>query len=175
ACRHTRGLQARRLRATKELSVLDPVWRTRSSVAAGHRRQWDSQHRYQGHRRRRREIPGRRNDDSGFYGHQLSNVYDTKHRRELKTPETDLRAHAGLLFFESVRFALSRHDHAGDLCADEYKPARGELLELCAVSARRRTGDEILSAALFESKDEDSVEPTGRLAATVAGNDAVEH
>ena len=96
---------------------------------------------------RRAEAARRRGADPGLHRDQLADVHHPQRRREPEAPAPGVRRYAGAVLRRPLRLALPRRHHAGPLRAHAHQPARGPVLQLRAVPARRGPGRAVLDQA----------------------------
>ena len=146
---------ARHLRPAAHLPRLGPLFRSRPLHHARHRGRRLHEHQHQADGRARSEADGRGEVHPGHVRRLDADLRDAGHQGQRAAADREPEERADLLLPQPPSAAHPRFHHAGAVDQDAEQSVRGAVLQLRAVSARRRAGDAVLGVAEIDEADAD--------------------
>ncbi len=160
----------------RDLPCLGALFRSRTLRHAGYRRCRVHEHQHQADGRARSEADGRGEVHPGHVRRVDADLRDAGYQGERAAADREPEERPDLLLRQPPSSAHARFHHAGAVDQDAEQSVRSAVLQLRAVSARRRAGDAVLGVAEIDEADADpaaAAAPAGRLSARCDGDVAL--
>ena len=155
--------------AAAHLPRLGALFRARALRHARHRRCRLHEHQHQADGRARAEADGRGEVHAGHVRRLHADLRDAGHQGQRAAADREREERADLLLPQPPSAARARPHHAGAVDQDAEQSVRSAVLQLRAVSARRRAGDAVLGLAEVEEADADPAAAAAARPTTICG------